>query len=209
MVDQLHLHREMEKHFPPDNATFAGDDDVATPEQEISRDTSTEKDAFAPEDETVHIEPRVDGDEWLLAQEAFFERFPSVEVPTEWALVDRLHDGRLTVQEFRKNFGDVEVQYETLAALLRGMPRAAGAALVLPSIDAYLSWSQDEKNRQQANLEYGLAKSQYATWLKQISGRFSVLAESLQAYKHVADVEGIALEDNGNDNAEEFAMAAK
>ncbi len=167
-------------------------------------DLNTDKESFAEADEKVYIEPRVDGDEWILAQEAFFERFPHAEVPTERALVDQLADGRLTVDAFRKNFIDAEIQYETLSALLRGAPKGE-VALTLPSIDEYMALSQDERNQQQSALDYGLVKNQYSTWLRQISGRFSTLTELMLAYKHVADAEVIALDESDEDNLKKAA----
>ncbi len=217
MNERLHpeTHAFLKSSIDPSNTTYHGegpevDEDAITEKvfSPKSEDWSTDKNSFSEKDETVYIEPRVDGDEWILAQEAFFEHFPStsIEAPTEHALADKLADGRMTVDAFRKNFANAEVQYETLAALLRGMPHVAGGALDLPNIDEYLSWSQDEKNTHQTSLELGLAKSQYAIWLKQISGRFSVLAEFLQAYKNVADAEGISLEsDDDVDSAEKAA----
>lgn len=178
---------------------FADDEDDNRLEQ-----LNTDKDSFPENDENVYIEPRVDGDEWILAHEAFFERFPFIEVPTERVLVDRLTDGQLTVDVFRKNFIDAKIEYETLAALLRGAPKGE-IALNLPNLEEYATWSQDEKNQHQNALEFGLIKNQYSTWLRQISGRFSALAEFLQVYKNVAEAEGITLEEGDEDNLKKVA----
>ena len=145
-----------------------------------------------------------DGDNWLTAENDFFERHPEIHFADDLHLTDQVREGKKTVATLREEYAQAVQQYDELQHVF-DVASEALLTSVPPTCEEFLSWDPTTRNAYEQALFEEIAESQYAHWLTKMVVRFGSLTELMLTYQRVATAEGIALQVPHVDDAEEAA----
>lgn len=186
-------------HVEPDNMTIFPDD-YSGDDVEDERSPTPEPDVPIEEESVVDKEDVVD---WIFLAQQFIARYPYVESVDEFALAERVEIGQMTVDMLREQYADAVEQYHALEFVFVAAAMN-GVRIRLPALDDYLRLSNHDQEEYQILLEEIIKQSQFARWLRPLSGRFASLTELALTYQKVAKAVGFDLV-SSRDDEERFA----
>ncbi len=175
-----------------DNKTYAGD---VTSDVNILEDATTEE--TAPQDWY----------KWFDAQAAFFDsaKFQTAEIPTAAKLLEKIDEGKLSVDTLRENYAGMFAQYEALQPILN--EALLPFDVTLPSRETFAEETPRMRRALEAKISDKLKESptQFVPWITKMLTRLTVLTEACTTYEEVAEELGISLTEGDVDSVEKAA----